>query len=334
MLTVHANASAADGRSRDSIRYRELDRATDVSAAACLLRQSWTPPCLLYSDAYVKWQLAWPGSVRARAIVATAGTQIVGLIAIVPRRIRMRDRVSVVYVLSFFAVHPDQRGERVGAEMADRILAMSDRPTLAYTAPGASSERILARAAASRGWTFRRSCELRTYVRAAAGDHDRRAAVREATVPEFLAAVDRCGGQSVIAWSAPTVEYLQYYVADPRGACLAIARDSSSQTLGGALIVRSQVITARGVEHVPSLDSVFLEDPSATVISALATFARHRWPHDDTSVVTAPNLQTVAAGPIRSSDFRATRSAFNLSVMGEQQDPVVGEMTATNLEVF
>ena len=88
--------------------------------------------------------------------------------------------------------------------------------------------------------------------------------------------------------------------------------------LGGrrALIVRSQVITARGVEHVPSLDSVFLEDACAPALDALATFAHHRWDGDGAAVVTAPNLQAVEADAIRSAGFRATRSAFNLSVMG------------------
>lgn len=333
MLSVDNVSPPSGRRARDRILYQDLDPVVEIPAAAALLRQAWTPPCLCYSDMYVGWQLTWAGPVRPRAIAATAGSRVVGVIAIVPRRIRVCDRVTIVYVLSFFAVHPAYRGQRIGAGMAERILAASDRATFAYTAPGGLSGAVLAAAAVSRGWTVREAGEVRTYARAAPRrDHDLQAPAREATIDEFLAAVEHCHAPS-IAWSHPTAEQLRHHLADPRGSCLAIVQNSAD-SVAGALIVRSQVITARGVEHVPSLDSVFLEGACAPALDALATFAQHRWDSDGAAVVTAPNLQAVEADGIRSAGFRATRSAFNLSVMGPERDPVVREMTATNLEVF
>jgi hypothetical protein len=137
-----------------------------------------------------------------------------------------------------------------------------------------------------------------------------------------------------VAWSQPTAQHLRHYLADPRGSCLAVVLDPADDVTGGALIVRSQVITARGVEHVPSLDAVCLDRACATALDALATFAQHRWSDDGMAVVTAPNLHTLEVDAIRLAGFRATRSAFNLSVMGQESDPEVRAMTATNLEVF
>ena len=332
MLSAATGALAVQHAS-DAICYRQIDTTDDVAAAADLLRQAWVPPCLCYSDAYVGWQLGWAGPVRPLAIAAMDGSRAVGLIAVAPRRIRISDRVTVAYVLSFFAVHPAYRGQHIGKGLAERMLAASDRPTLTYTAPGGSSGPVLAAAAVSRGWTARHLGEVRTYARVQARSGPELPAVREATVEEGLAAIDRCQTAGV-AWSQPTAQHLQHYLADPRGSCLAVVLDAAGQVTGGALIVRSQVITARGVEQVPSLDAVFLGRACAPALDALATFAQHRWSSDGTAVVTAPNLHTLEADAIRLAGFRATRSAFNLSVMGQEGDPVVRAMTATNLEVF
>ena len=107
--------------------------------------KSWDPQGSCGFDSRPRHQLHWVFSQRGRRC----------LIAVAPRRIRISDRVTVVYVLSFFAVHPAYRGRHVGKELAERMLAASDRPTLTYTAPGAASGPVLAAAAVSRGWMAR-----------------------------------------------------------------------------------------------------------------------------------------------------------------------------------
>jgi hypothetical protein len=242
--------------------------------------------------------------------------------------------VVTIYVLTFFAVHPEYRGGGIGARMARLILTACDRPTLTYAEVNSPSEKALAAAALSVGWMFKRIAELRTHGCACvSGDRDAAAVARHATVDEFLAALDGCTSAAV-AWSRPAVEQVKHYVADPRGSCLAIVQGRSGQMLGGGLIVRSQVVTALGAESVPSLDAVFLQGAQGPALAALAGFARDRWPSDGGSVVTAPNLHTVQADAIRMAGFRATRSAFHLAVMGPESDPIVRETTTTNLEVF
>ena len=334
MLTSSLHELVVAESSGKGVRCSEVEPRSHASAAAEVLRAAWAPPCLLYSDPYVKWQLTFPGSVHARAVMATDGARAVGFVAVVPRSIWMRDRVAAVYVLSFFAVHPDYRGAGVGVSMARHLLTICDRAVLTYTEVNSASERALAASAFSRGWTFKRIAELRTYGFAGSrDDQDVSAPARQANVEEFLAALDGCTSATV-AWSRPTAEQVAHYVADPRGSCLAIVQGPDNHTLGGALIVRSQVITAHGVERVPSLDSVCLHQQPAPTLAALAAFARHHWPADAASVVTAPNLHTVPPDAIRRAGFRATRSTFNLAVMGDESDPIVRQTTTTNLEVF
>jgi hypothetical protein len=105
-------------------------------------------------------------------------------------------------------------------------------------------------------------------------------------------------------------------------------------TLGAALIVRSQVVTARGAEAVPSLDAVYLHENHAAALGALRAFAFERWPRTGQSILTAPNLQTVPTEAIRLAGFRATRSVFTVAIMGDETDPITRHATATNLEVF
>ena len=331
------NESAANARQgQGEIRCQEVDPLRHAQPVAALLRRSWTPPCLLYSDAYVRWQLECPGPVRPRVLVAVAGSLTVGSIAVCPRVIRFGGRSSIVQVLSFLSVHPDFRDARVGMRLAELLLSSSDRPTLAYTAPGSPSGHILAKAALSRGWAFRRVGELRTYLSAGSIRHGADTArAREATLSEFLTISER-STSSDVAWSCPSAEQVAHYLSDPRGACTAIVEGPGNELLGGALVVRSEVVTAQGVVRVPSLDAVFLQDAPAPApaLRALARFALDRWPGSGTATVTAPNLDTVPGDAIRAAGFRAIHAAFNLAVMGDESDPIVVEVAATNLEVF
>ncbi len=321
------------GRLDDTIECRAVDPLPVVQAAAEMLRLSWTPPCLHYSDEYVKWRLAFPGPGRARAALATDGLRVVGFMAAVPRRIWVDGRAASIHVRSCLGVHPAYRGRGVAGRLVRLILA-TDGPTIGFTEPGSASEHILAVSARARGLTFKLAAQLRTYAFSGARrDPDPPVVVEEAAVGEFELAADGCTSAGT-AWSRPTTEQLQHYAADPRGSCLAIVLGRDGGTLGAGLIVRSHVVTARGVELVPSLDAVFLHRAHDTALAALGAFALDRWRSDGASVVTAPNLQTVPADAIRRSGFRATRSAFNLVVIGGESDPVVRSTTTTNLEVF
>jgi GNAT superfamily N-acetyltransferase len=334
MLNLDLNAGPETGGPLcDTIECRAVDPLDVGPAAAEILRLAWAPPCLYYSDDYVNWQLAFPGTGRARAALATHGLRTVGFMAAIPRRIWLDGRVASIHVRSCLAVHPEYRGMGVAGRLVRLILA-TDGTTVGFTEPGSPTEHILAASARARGLTFRRAAELRTYAfTGTRRDPDPPAVVREAAVDEFKAAADGCTGGGT-AWSRPTANQLRHYAEDPRGSCLAIAHGRDGTTLGAGLIVRSHIVTARGVEVVPSLDAVFLHRGHDTALAALGMFALDRWQSDGPAVVTAPNLHTVPPDAIRRAGFRATRSAFNLLVIGDESDPIVRYTRTSNLEVF
>jgi GNAT superfamily N-acetyltransferase len=261
-------------------------------------------------------------------VLATDGEQAIGFAALIPRRLATTEGLAEVHVLTFFAVDPEYRGERIGATLARRLVEISDRPIVTFTEPGARSARALTQAAIDRGWTYKELATLRTY--AGAGKSDRASAVaRQATEQEFIAAI-ATPDPPTMAWSRPTLEQARHYLADPRGSCFAVAEGRDGETLGAALIVHSEVLTATGAECVPSLDAVHVVAQHTEALRAFRAFALDC----GAPIVTAPNLCGMPADAIRSAGFRATRSAFNAAILGSPADAFVQRARATNLEVF
>ena len=330
MLSAGVRQPDAAG-ARMAIRFHDVEPFAHASDAARLLRASWAPPCLRYSDAYVRWQLTFPAAMPARAVVASDAGRTIGFAALIPRQISTAGGRSLIYVLTFFAVHPDYRGARIGTELARRVVEMSDRPVITFTEPGSRSEHAIAQAANARGWTFKHMAALRTYAGGAAPQPESSIVARQATAEEFLAAI-RTHEPAPVAWSEPTLEQARHYLSDPREACLAVAEGAQGETLGAALIVRSELLTADGAEDVPALDMVRVRDRHAAVLGAFRRFALGR--SDGASVVTAPNLDVVPASAVRQAGFRATRSAFNAALLSHPAEPIATEVVSTNLEVF
>jgi hypothetical protein len=312
------------------IAFQEVDAQTYAADAAALLRRAWTPPCVRYSDAYVTWQLTFPALAPARAVLAMDGPRVVGFVALIPRRITCGAGTAVISVLSFFAVDAHYRGRHIGSSLASRILDIADRPVVTYTEPGSRSERVLAAAARARGWIHRQMATLRTYAGGPGCGSDMVAA-REVSAGEFVAAVGQADAATTV-WSQPNHEQATHYLGDPRGACFAVAHGRGGATLGAALIVRAQLLTASGAEDVPSLESVHLHAHHGEVLSAFRALAIDR--SVGASLVTAPSLHTVPPDAIRHAGFRATRSAFNAAILGDPAEFIVRETRSTNLEVF
>jgi GNAT superfamily N-acetyltransferase len=317
------------GRST-TVELHQVEGDAHAADAADLLRRAWAAPCVRYSDSYVRWHLTFPATIPTVAVMATDRTRPVGFVALLPRRIAAGSQTATVYVLSFFAVHPDYRGAHIGSALASRIIEIADRPIVVYTEPESQSARVLARAVRSRGWMYRHLGGLRTYA-GGRGAEAPSVRVRPATAEEYVAAVTRPRASGV-AWSQTTPEQAAHYLADPRGACLGVAEQPGGVTLGAALIVRAQLLTAAGAENVPALDSVHVDDNHGTVLSAFRAFALE-W-SGGAQVVTAANLDAIPANAIRQAGFRATRSVFDAAIIGDPADPVVMETRSTNLEVF
>jgi hypothetical protein len=100
------------------------------------------------------------------------------------------------------------------------------------------------------------------------------------------------------------------------------------------MIVLSEVLTSKGPEDIPSIDSVFLPEPCPEALRALVRFAGGRWPDRAASpAVTAPNLARIDGAVLRAAGLRATPSCFNAHAFAPRPDDPILEAGATNLEI-
>ena len=305
--------------------------------ASQILRDSWKPPCLWYSPEYLRWQFRFSGSAAAIGVAAFDDEEPVGFCAVVPRWMRVGpDRIGV-HLLSFLAVRPVWRGRSLAMAIYRSLietLRETGGPIVAFVEPETVAEQVLFRNFEDAGYRRRSLGKCRTYAYLARPERGIIAAsAEEADEGEFLEAMALCLAPEIL-WNDPGLDQLTHYRQDPRGRVLVVIRDPARLPIGAAMVVLSEVTTPHGLEYVPMIDSVYLPDPSADALKALLRFAGQHWADRSTStVVTAPNLQGIDPGLLRTVGLRATQSCFHsYGFTAEESDPLRGA-SGTNLEV-
>jgi hypothetical protein len=312
-----------------------VDPVAFAAQAARILCAAWEPPCLRYSEAYLRWQFRFPGETEALASAGFVGGVPVAFLAVVPRRLRNVDRTIPVHLISFGATRPEHQGP-VSVATYDALLSVlraSGVPIVGFVEAGSAAERMLTAVVVQSGYRIR---SLGSYPVHASRHQPGAAAgvtVEEATdLDEFLAVVGRCDGPGVL-WNAPDLRQLEHYGLDPRGRILLIARDGRGGAIGAAMAVLTEAVTRQGPERVTALDNLFLPEPSAEVLQALLADAAGRWSDQVTStVVTVPNPSGIPAGLLRSVGLRAIPARFNGFLL-EPDDAAPTISFRTTLEV-
>jgi hypothetical protein len=313
-----------------------VDPVAFAARAANILRSAWAPPCLSYSEDYLRWQFRFPGEPEAVASAAIVGGEPVAFLAVMPRRLRFEGRALPVHLMSFGATTPEHQGpiSVVTYETLLSVLQDGGVPIVGFVEAGSAAERMLIAVVARSRYRIRSlgSYPVHAYrhrADAAVGA----VAVEEATdLDEFLAVVARCDGPGVL-WNAPDLRQLEHYVLDPRGRVLLIARDRRGEAVGAAMCVLSEVITRQGFERVTALDNLFLPEPLAEPLQALLADAAGRWRDRVTStVITVPNPSGIPADVLRWVGLRATASRFN-GLLFEPSHAAPTDALRTTLEV-
>jgi hypothetical protein len=268
--------------------------------------------------------------------MAFEGRDPVGFLAVVPRRMRLGHRRIAAHLLSFLAVRPQAPGQLALAMLGRmrEVIQETGKPVVTYPRPGSFSEKALL-------WDFGRAgfrtCFLGSYrTYGAAGrpaSANLTARAEEGDEDEFLEVIQCCQDERIL-WSDPDRGQLRHYREDPRDRVQVIIRDSSDRPIGCALAVLSEVISPRGIDMIPMIDSIFLPQPSAEALGALVQLAQERWAcRASSSVVTAPNLKGIDAGLLRAAGLRATPSEFQGYLFASMCDTRSDEVLGTNLEV-
>jgi hypothetical protein len=305
--------------------------------AGLILGEAWQFPCLHYSSDYLRWQLSFPGGVPAFGIMAFDGDEPVAFNGVMPRRLRLQGEPVDVYLSSFHAVRPGWRGAPGAAVIRTGVRRLREKgtPVVMFAEPGSAGEQVVL--ATYKAFRYHRS-DLGSYPTYGFANRPGPAPATlavEATKPEFAEAAALCAGPLVL-WNDPDPVQLTHYCRDPRQRASVVLRQPDGQPVGAAMVIRSEVRTATGIVHVPSIDSLFLNKPSADALMALGRFTAERWPGAGTSptVVLAPNLHGVEPAMIRSAGFRATPSLFKGYLFYLDNHARLASATGTNLEVI
>jgi hypothetical protein len=297
-----------------AVRVRRVDPGDFVEPAAAILQESWQPPVLRYRGAYLAWQFAFPTGLPPLAVAAFDGEEPVGFAGATSRRVRVGGQALVVYLVSFVAVRPAWRGRHLTGDLYRELLQVireHGTPVVTFAEGGARGQRCLLRAYADGGFDLcpLGSCAVYGYCRlpgalpASPPVHEER---DPATLVRTLSA---CGGGDVL-WSAPDLAQLGHYFGDPRPRTCLVARGSSGAE-AAAWAVRTEVVTASGIDHVTTLDCVHWDGCDGELLRALLDGAARRWPgRDGGGVVTAANLSWVEPAALRACGLRLTRTCY------------------------
>jgi GNAT superfamily N-acetyltransferase len=267
--------------------------------AASILQQAWTPPAVLYTPEYLRWQLSFPGTVQFPAVAAFDGSQPVGFAGITARRFRLGSIQWDSGILSFVAVLPTFRGKSVAAQLYHKLLSVvRDRgvPVLIFVQRDSSAERTFKRAVSSAQCHLRQAGHYQVYGylprpgSLVDGNCYAARAVEAEIIGTLSSAVNHCATDRSTIWSDPSAAQIQHYSRDPRPRELAVLRSRDGTLAGAAWIVQAEFVYSKCVQLVATVESVFLPWDRPEALVEILRLANAEFMAGEQQLVTASNV--------------------------------------------
>ncbi len=303
--------------------------------AAFVLREAWAPPCLHYTPDYVRWQLSFPGTAPALAVLAREGNEPVGFAGSTPRRVRFGDVEREVHVVSFVAVRPRWGGRGLARQLYAELLAGVRRKGLVvitFASPGTAGERVLREAYTAAGLHLRPLAPHIVYgFRPRSSHPDGPFMTSRATLSDFHDVVQGCRGGQVL-WSVPSSEELGHVLRRPSPSSLLLARAPDGPDLGGAIAVTTEIVTAQGIQPSVAVETLFVPSAQPAVVHSLLTAASNAAP-EGLRTVTVASLPPFDLFKPEAVGLRRTPSTFNAYVAARDAEEPLLEASATTLAV-
>ncbi|AUX25381.1 hypothetical protein SOCEGT47_059260 [Sorangium cellulosum] len=322
------------------MQIERVDPLAVAEEASLVLREAWPPPVLHYTADYLRWQLGFPGAAPL-AVLAREGGEPAGFIGVAPRRFRFRGVTSDGYLLSFLSVRPKFRGQGLAGRLYAEVFAgvrASGLPTVVFVeARSAPAQHLLAKAVERAGLSMKRlaACQNHGFVPRAGAAPPRAVAAPAADLDDVLAAMAACRDERVL-WAAPDAAQLEHSLRDPRPRRL-LRVEEAGRTVGAAAVFLSEIATARGIELVPTVDAIFLPEPTADRVAAVLRATSEAFAGQATvPAVSAPNLAALPPEHLRPAGARPTGATFDAFVVrspGGQRGGPWGDAEVTNLEI-
>ncbi len=319
------------------ISIQQIDPVAFASAAGRILQEAWPAPCMHYSAEYLAWQFGFPGSCPGLGMAAMDGDEPVGFIGATMRNLRWRGDACEAYCVSFLAVRPDWRGQRLPARLYGALLEVirtSALPTVTFAEPESSGEKILLSAYSNAGFKTGSLGDFPIH-----GHIPRPNAVETFTKIEVtrdhVAFVDLIGSvtDEQTLWNVPDVHALMHYTEDPRERLLLLCRNQAGDLQGGAMVMRSEVKSADRILAVATVDNLFLREPSSDLLRALCLFAQNHWAGRIETSIMFPNVQGIDPAMLRGAGIRQTSGRFRGYISASIPHPFL-EACRTNLEII
>jgi GNAT superfamily N-acetyltransferase len=318
-----------------------IDPQAEVHAASSILSEAWDPPALAYTTEYLAWQFAFPADLAAVGVIARDAGHAIGFAAAIPRRVRFRETTISAYVVSFVAVRPMWRGRGIARELYAVLLGKLRKAStivVTFVNSGTPAQSILESAYGTAGFVMRRlsACIGYGYIGERVPDVSTisRPVPSQGQVPpqDWLEIADACCEDQTL-WGAPTIEQLAYYLRDPRPRYLVLHQGHEEDVVAG-MLVRANVVTPKGVQAIPVLDTVFPAKLTSRALREVFAEAYRLWPTSRSTGVSAPNLSVIDPLITRGAGARMTRARFDSYIFSTRRDDYILAATRTNLEVI
>lgn len=320
-----------------ALQILRIDPREHVAAASRVLQDAWQPPCLRYTQEFLNWQFQFPGPPEPVAVLAVDGNEPAGFSAAMPRRIRWRGHSQQMYLLSFFSVRPAWRTLALSIELLrtlSRFVLEVRCPMISFAEADSIGERLMLRNGASHQLHHHNLGFCRTFAtlpRPAKG-----AGPDWAIAPgdeAFLSVIESCQDNRTL-WSDPSLEQLRHYQSDPRGRILLTCGGPDERPIAAAMAVRCETLTPQGPQDVAIVDTVFIPNPDAAILTTLlSTTAQSLREKCTTPVLAAPNLSAIDATILRGAGLRETPAGFRCHLFTREPEDTLLDAECTNLEV-
>jgi hypothetical protein len=320
------------------MRFERVDPSAFIEPASRILQEAWQSRCILYSPEYLRWQFTFPAGSSV-GLAAIDGDEPVGFVAATLWRLRLRHHPVRVWIPGFGAVRPGWQGGGAAGILWRtfvKILRAFGLPVIAFSQLDSRVERFTLKVFRAGGFQARNFGDYRTYAwrpQGSAGPTPPTCSISSDDAA-FLEVARRCLDPHTL-WHDLDAATLGHYARDPRSSVRVLVRGPQGEAVGAALLARSEVVTAAGIEFHAAVESIFLPEPSAEILTALFCFAAAHYAGKVSSpVVLAPNLWGIDPAILRLAGVRATPSAFrgHLYVPSPGDDPFAGT-EGTNVEI-
>jgi GNAT acetyltransferase-like protein len=311
------------------------DPANYAAVASQILQAAWKPPCLHYSAEYLAWQFTFPSTLPKRAAIAFLEDRAVGCIAMTARRFTSAQETFAAYVLSFVAVDPSASRRGLAAAMYASLLDALplDIPIVAFAEPASIGERLLLDSLARASFRHHPllTCRAVGFPRPSTSATSSVVVDDTESYQEFASAA-RISDEQKTLWTNVTPEHWHHYRQDPRERAMVTVHDETRNPVGTAMFVNAEILSSRGLQRVPMLDSVALAEPTPNALAALFGFAAKRSLPGAT--VIASNLSYIDVAVVRAAGARALPSSFNAHTFVRGQKHVIETAASLNLEII